>query len=373
MSIILHKALTDYYPCHNDAWINFYSNTVVNPTVASIVFAGIDSEFRFAPNINGAFDVNLKDVAKTLVTSFEDVNKDIPTEWLQSITDNTFSLSFTVTITNANNATDSDIFSQSFSNSVKNIGDFYTESSNEILMPSTNGVDYFFTYFEGYPMFFDYKKMIAVINDGVIDFSTIKLVNTNTGYEFEIKASSVNSQRMYIDKATDNLTTLDLLPITKNENHIEVYINDVFKHNLYIKKVSKKCGVYLKWRNDNGGFSFHLFEKTFVNELKSRNSGAISRNSFNNISDGLRSTYFTTGKTVNESISVSAIVDSNEVKNIRELIKSPYVEMWSKNEPYKTGDWIYVDVDGDISYNDNEKKHEISMNLILPSQNTMML
>jgi hypothetical protein len=44
---------------------------------------------------------------------------------------------------------------------------------------------------------------------------------------------------------------------------IEVWVNGAFKANINIKRMESNCGIYLKWFNANGGYSYWLFDKFY--------------------------------------------------------------------------------------------------------------
>jgi hypothetical protein len=59
-----------------------------------------------------------------------------------------------------------------------------------------------------------------------------------------------------------NETTSNLLSLSTTSNLIEVWVNGAFKANIN-KRMESNCGIYLKWFNANGGYSYWLFDKFY--------------------------------------------------------------------------------------------------------------
>ncbi|WP_418513720.1 hypothetical protein [Corallibacter sp.] len=374
MAINVTQQPSGIYPAFNDSYISFASS-LTGLTKAEITVQPTElfpNPFLIYPNTNGRFIFNLKDIVKSRMTSegFED-NYSIPAlGWNQEI-DNTY-LSQTISITDYHSFSGTTTsgstteLTYEFDRSVKQVGDSIYNNTYQLLNISENGVDYHLTYFEGYPFSFELQR----VSSG----DTIEFKNVNSGIDNSITGiTSTNSQRIYLDKGVSNWTSSNYLPLTDTINLLEIYQNETFKTNLYLKKVQPKCGYYLKWFNQNGGYSYWLFNEFSKEELKVKTLKDVATNPFKNVNEGLKNPTTTIGYEGSKRIELKTRVDEKEDEVIRSLFTSPSVQLYTSQSPYINGKWISIDLDGSYEIYNKKKFNEIKVTIELPSLYTQTL
>jgi hypothetical protein len=103
-----------------------------------------------------------------------------------------------------------------------------------------------------------------------MEFAIYGLTSTNT-YYFKNKttvnqsstftATNSNVKRIFFLMVV--IMKSNLLSLSTTSNLIEVWVNGAFKANINIKRMESNCGIYLKWFNANGGYSYWLFDKFY--------------------------------------------------------------------------------------------------------------
>jgi hypothetical protein len=112
-----------------------------------------------------------------------------------------------------------------------------------------------------------------------MEFAIYGLTSTNT-YYFKNKttvnqsstftATNSNVKRIFFSDGGYNETTSNLLSLSTTSNLIEVWVNGAFA-NINIKRMESNCGIYLKWFNANGGYSYWLFDKFYSDTTSTKN------------------------------------------------------------------------------------------------------
>ena len=196
----------------------------------------------------------------------------------------------------------------------------------------------------------------------------VKNLNTNV-IAAGLTAASTNAFRLYIDKATSNWTTLAFLPLVDILNRLELKVNTVFKTNLNLKKVTglEACdkGIYLKWFNNHGGYSYWLFDEFYTTTVRARERFRIAANDFSNVGS-LTNPVLSGGFNAEERIMAKSQVDENEAYTVKDMFSSPSVQMWSSREPWVAGEWIDVNVSGTFNVSTKKKINDISVAITLP-------
>lgn len=374
MAITFTKEPTGIYPAYNDSYIEFTSDLSANTKAVITVLGVTDSiytlkDYTIYPNSVGKYLFNFKGIMKALygLQGFNDKYSETPTNFPvngfgESISGNYKIQSFTITV--YNNFTSEFVNkAYSFFKSVKQIGEAIYSNAYQILNCSTNGLDYNLTYFEGYPFAFD---LLRVQNGGDI---IIKNLNTNITAD-SIPATSTNTFRIYVDTGTYNWTTEDFLPITDTLNRLEIYdgssITPTAKTNITLKKVPSKCGVYLKWFNNDGGYSYWLFDEFHKTTLSASDLSTVATNKFYNVNEGFVAPTTLIGKRGKEQMKLDTQVDRNESINLQSLFTSPSVQMWSSQEPFNDGNWINVLVSDKYELSNKKDINKIGITIDLP-------
>ena len=368
MAITITKEPAGIYPCYNDSYIEF-SSDLVNNNRAEITVEPVSiftRVFLVYPDTNGVYLFNLKEAVKVIFNTngFEDENFDTSVYWksivnlylIQEIEINVLSDSEGETVTRY----------YDFYKAVKQIGEAIFLNSYQLLSYSKNGVDHEMTYFEGFPFHFDIQK--------VVSGSDITVKNLNTENETGImNPTSSEAFRIITDRGgAHNWTSDNILPLISGLNRLEIYVDGVFKSNVNIFKKKKCSGVYLKWFNRNGGFSHYLFDEYFVEQTKGSNLGNILNNDFNNISDSV-GVNKSIGKKVEGVFIIRAKYDSFDYENLKDIISSPMVQMYTSNEAYIEGRFIDISVNAVLPNSNKRKKNDIILNIELPGKLTAIL
>lgn len=368
--IVLNKdLLSGWNPAYNDSIINFES-TLSGMTNCQIT---IDSANFVVYPFAGKFSFNFKPVVKTLINlnGFKD-------SVLPNLSGGTFiyddsSLQLTITpeITIYNNTTgETESFEYKFLKSVEQLP-FYNQkiqANNDIklLLPTVNGVDYNLTYFEGYPADFSIQ--------GITTGDTFQFKNSNTGIDSDVyTATTEDVKRVFLSDGAYNVTIDNVLLMSSNVNHLELWVNDEFKLNLKVKRVESRCGVYLKWFNSNGGYSYWLFEKNTKEEIKTKDLDDI-QGSWDNLQN-ITSTSESLGKTAESTLQLSTNYSTEEKEYLLDILKSPKVEIYIDNQPFiQQNEFNFLGVkvgDGTTSYSNKDRNNKLRVKVELPSINTI--
>lgn len=370
--ITITKEPTGIYPVFNDSYLEFTSDLINNykceisiPLIMENIFKS--NKFIIYPNHNGKYIFNLKYIVKGFLTvdGFNDMFSETPTNFNlngfgESINQGYRRQQFNIKVYN-DDTYDSKTVTYEFFKSVKQIGEPIFNNTYQILNHSLNGFDFNLTYFEGFPFTIDLQR----IETG----TEINIKNLNNGIISQfLESSSTNVYRLYLDTGIDNWTTTEFLPLTDTINRFEIYGTTVFgesnnRVNLNLKKVPSKCGIYLKWFNHNGGYSYYLFDEFYDNTLTTKDLSSIRINKFLNINDGLVSPSTLIGKSGVKKMKVTTLVDKNEAKIIESLFTSPSIQMWSSQIPFNNGYWTNINISN--SYKINTKKDINKVGLII--------
>jgi len=367
MAFTFTKEPTGIYPVYNDSFLEFSSNLAAN-VEGHIDVAELGGDtFTVNPDASGKYLFNLKEIAKSLINSdgFRDPDDSFPAGWGASYLYGYQELNLTVRATDAGAGSDSTSKTYYFIRGAKQIGEVIFVNPAQLLNYSDGGVNYRLTYWEGYPFSFELQRLTAA------DSLTIKNVNTGlTGTA--LVAPSTGTYRVHIDKVAANWSSAAYLALPDNESLLELSVNAILKTNLFLKKVVQNRGVYLKWFNADGGYSYFLFEHFYREEVRSRSIGTVNSNSFENVGSAVAPSR-SLGKSGEVSYTLKATVDDNEVNIIRSLFTSPSVQMWSKTEPMLLGEFIDVDISSSFSVVNKKNKNDVRVKITLPELITPIL
>ncbi|WP_048331024.1 hypothetical protein [Bizionia psychrotolerans] len=373
MAITITQSPQGIYPAFNDSYISFTSS------LSGLTKANINVEpselfpkpFVIYPNTNGRYIFNLKDIVKSRLTvnGFDDIN-DIPYEWNQEITNNY--LEQTINITDFNvvsGSTSSGATTEltyEFDKSVKQVGEPLFSNPYQLLNHSTNGLDYHLTYAQGFPFSFELQRVTAG------DTINVKNVGSNITESFS-NSGDTNTHRIYVDKAVSNWTSTNFFPLSTTTNLIEISQNSTFRTNLHLKKIVNKCGYYLKWFNQNGGYSYWLFDEFSKEDVSGKTLKDITTNPFKNVGEGLQNNITTIGYEAVKKLELKTRVDENEREILKSLFTSPSVQLYSSQIPFNNGTWINVLLNGKYEIFNKKSLNEIKVKIELPALNTQTL
>lgn len=362
MAITVTKNILGLYPSGNDSFIQF-SSDLEGITKTVIQFFPEDKfpkPFTIYPDLDGIFTYNLKDIVNSrFPEGFKD-KEEIPLNgWGQSLEYYSVSQTLSLVDSNISEEGDSVLLNYDFYRGVKQVGEVIFDNEAQLIMNSGNGIDFSFHYFEGFPFSFGIQK--------VPENGSVKIKNLNSGIISEqIVPEQEKGFRVWIDKVFENWTTSNFMPLSTGVNKLELIIDNAFKCNINLIKNNSKCGIYLKWFNTEGNYSYFLFEEFFQSVLKGKSKKKVSINTFNNVQEGLVSEVAELGKEGSEDLTINASVDKVGYDTLRSLILSPSVQMYSSKSPFQIGSFIDVGITGNLSLFNKRSKNSVKLKVVLP-------
>ena len=368
MAITITKEPEGVYPAYNDSYIEFTSDLANNIYAEITAFPSgtFPNVFIIYPDADGVYIMNLKEIVKVVLNEngFEDSNYFTDAYW-KSISGILLEQEIEIEVFSAITSEDDD-YTYDFFKAVKQIGESIFDNEFQLLTFSRDGVNHSMSYFEGFPFHFDILQVTAV--------NEITIKSLNTGVETQVMIPTTSeSFRINVDKGEGNNWTSDnILPLIEGLNRLEIYEDGVFRSNLNLYKRKKCSGVYLKWFNRNGGFSHFLFDEYYIDQTNSSEMGKILNNEFNNISDAT-GIFKSTGKEASGRLVIKAKYQSEDYENLKDIFRSPLVQMFTANEANVSGTFIDVSVEGNIAFSNKRLKNNITMVVELPESQTAKL
>lgn len=360
-----------------DSYVNnvveFESDNVSQAFKCTINIDG--SLFEITPN-NNTFYFNFKSVFKSLINDyFEDsINVELDSNDLTTFIKNMSQVTKEVTIDFIvdfiNGTTESVSRSVTLLQSTSN---FQDRKKREILKldsfallsnlePSSNRT-FRAVYFEGYP--FDIQ---------VYKNTPGNVVLTNKTNLLDVTFNLPNKvNRIFFSDAETDTTIEDVLPLVEGTNQLEFDTGDLTT--VLLEKRSGLCGVYLKWKNQFGGWSYWLFERKHQVERKTKNLGFIN-NDYQNLDNN--NFIKNIGKTSYDTYNIGSVnVDVHDQELVMSILESPKVYLYlgvnfAKDEET---DWLSVNLDTDsaIVKNYKDRPMDISFDIELPERNNLVL
>ncbi|TRX34960.1 hypothetical protein FNW52_12525 [Flavobacterium sp. ZT3R18] len=370
-SIIFNKTPLNLNPAYNNSIIEYHCNTLTDVRYSEII---INSKIFKVYPINGVFTFNFKDIVKVLINqnNFNDtLIPDLTTSFIYDDTTLSYNLTALIKIYDASSMVQV-TKNYSFIKSVEQLPNYIQkiESTNpvRVLLPTLNNIDYYAPYFEGYP--FD-----------------IAIYGLNIGYNYQFKnTSTVNQSSMFTSTSTEvkriyfsdgetNEFNTELINLSTTLNNLELWVNGSFSSNINIKRYESKSGVYLKWFNASGGWSYWLFDEIFENTLSTKTIDEI--NGFTDNLQNITSTSNITGKNGFETLKLNARFNEQEKEYVKSILLSPKVEMYVHTTPFNQfvkGKFIGVKIsDGSIPFNNKYSNYKMNITITLPEIYTQTL
>lgn len=380
---------------NNDIY-EFYSTTGT-PLYADITAPGLS--IRIYPNPNNRFWINMKEYVKGLLkATFED---NLETN-LQTANPNSFiyhfnagiylatSLNFTITFDD--NTTDSATHSLKWIAGAEQIGNYHERNVNSFYLLSpykkhtTN--TYYLKYWEGYPFDFTlfYPRVLLAL-DPVPPY--IKLENLTNGLSATFatvspisslnRNSSLFVKRLFLSDGRTDETIDEILPLVSGYNDIRIQEQGIATEDdkyLLLEKQPYSCGVYLKWVNHLGGFSYWLFEDTAIIDRSTKELETLNRD-FYNLEDA-RTNEAITGVESRDTMRLTYdLANEDERDLLTTIFESPKVYLFT-GEPFSQNsykNWIEVTLKSRKARlkNAKQKLTNFSIDIELPKRYTQTL
>ena len=219
-------------------------------------------------------------------------------------------------------------------------------------------------YFEGYPFDFTFLSSSSVTISNLTNFDSLTLENLTKVTRLGISDGRTDTTIDLFLVITDGVNILDLSSLQPNYKLKLIKINDC------------NDGIYVKWLNNLGGWSYWLFNKNHQRELQASSLGSIN-NDFNNLPD-TTSPSLSLGK---ESNNVVRCLTDNISEEDNELLttifESPKVYLFTGTPFAKNTfqDWMEVEVSNRniVTKKFKNQLNDFEVTLTLPSKNTMKL
>lgn len=370
MAINILKQPEGIYPAYNDSFIEFETDLIDHKRAEITIFPTsiFPRVFLVYPDLDGNYIFNLKEAIKVIfnASGFEDENFVTNVYWKSLIG---LYLEQQIQIKIYSDS-DSEILLKTFEffKAVKQVGEPIHENPYQLLTYSSNGINHYMTYFEGFPFHFDIQRVEDLPNREI----TVKSLN-NGVVSPVMSPTFTGAFRINVDRGGGNNWNNDsFLPLIDGLNRLEIYEENNFKCNLFLKKKRKCSGIYLKWFNRNGGFSHYLFDEFFVSQTKSKEIGKVFNDEFQNINNATGNNK-SIGKNASGTINIKAKYEKEDYQNLLDLFTSPLVQMYTSQVADVEGVFVDVFVDGTISNSNKKGKNEIALIVDLPEVITAIL
>lgn len=367
---------------YNNDIIRFFSDSTQNAVSCTIQDSFNKINVTLYPNPLGQFYFNFKPHISALINLkyFDDsLDTDIQGNLPSSFVYNSGAAqgvftqrNISITITFDNDTTENASYVLSWLAGVQQIDNYNTFSIDDLLLQSpfkkgsTNS--YYFKYWQGYP--FDVPLFTTSNELRVTNHTNLLHADFNiTGY----------GDRLVVSDGRTDVSLEDVLPFTEGFNQLTFTsrseAGDKEKYAL-LEKIPYTCGVYLKWFNVMGGYSYWLFENTYSIDRKTKHLGEIARN-HNNLEDTFGRS-ITIGKESKDTLRIIAeLLDEDEKAIVENITDSPKIYLFT-GKPYSRNnhhDWIEVRLKtGSIKLkNPRESLTNFTFDLELPERYTQTL
>lgn len=361
MAIIFNKTISssNILLAFNNNVIEFYTDSSVAPDNATITVGG--ETVSIFPNPTGIFRYNFKELIISIINKSNyadnleiDLDHSYTYDWTDEVllTDEVL-----VTINLSNDTTETSTIN---TNWLSGYVDLYKwkqkyPSQNILvdeitLLQPVNGssyYNYYLKYYYGYP--FD----ISIFRNTGTD---IKLYNSANGLEYTFLGASDTVTRLALSDGRIDTTIEDVLPLQNGVNDVLVTKGST-DFNIRLYKETEICpnGLYIKFINSLGGYSFYLFSK---GQMQNKTSSVGSLFNDNNNLEDTVSPFISMGKTSNKNIKVQQKrVTENEKVILEDLINSAKVYVFT-GVPYSKNtfnDWLEVELKSGTFLIENSK------------------
>jgi hypothetical protein len=311
---------TNFLFSHNNNVIEF-SSDITDPIRDCIITVGT-SIVTLYPRPDGSFYYNFKEVVSSLINTnnyTDDLNTDVSVSYVYTWDSRVYlDLDVTISINFTNDTSDQDTKDLKFILSAVNLRDYnnrFPVVSNLIdpfvLLPKITVANntYYAKYFDGYP--FD-----LTLFNGIDDNTDIDITNLTNAVSFTFTKNLTDKfVRLVFSDGRTTSTIEDVLPLVSGLNKLELISLDGDDNSfIHLEKDQGCSGVYLKWLNDSGGYSYWLFNNN-ASRRGYKEKGYLN-NDFNNLED-------TTSQQISlglESKDTLAVYDRNLNENQKNLI-----------------------------------------------------
>lgn len=242
------------------------------------------------------------------------------------------------------------------------------ESNDDVILSplklNTNN-RYYLKYWDGYPFDIGYTLDRGVTSD------TQAILNLTNGIASpNIDFNQTVNRLVFSDG--DTTQSLELyLPLVDGYNELK-FVNPFID----LHKEPAGCGVYLKWLNQYGGYSYWLFNEFYQIDKRVRSLGTIN-NDFYNIEDTISQSKQLGKDSANTWTIFSDDLKPNDMNIAKGILTSPKVYLFTgvRFAQNNFNDWLEVNVNTSTATikQPREDKGELKVNIELPNDYNIKL
>jgi hypothetical protein len=364
--ITIQKEPSGIYPAYNDSYLHFDTSY----TSDDRALINIDNKYNFTiyPDPQGDYLFNMREVVKAIINGnkFEDNIDYSLSGW--GFSDESLYKAIDVEITAyGDGSTSTSNTTYTFNKAVKQYGDIELNNPYQLMLPSKDGINYYLTYFEGYPMEIPFKYLDSTDSITIKNERTEQITNA-------FSPSNDNPYRLFIDKGASNWNSSGILELPDMMSRLFIRESGVNKAVIELTKKANKCGKYLKWFNSDGSYSYWLFNQWYKKDYSGTEIDRTNTNNFNNVYGNQEGITRITGKTGERGLKLRTAVTEYEKDHLVSLVTSPVVWMWSEESPYQNGEWIKVKLTSKgFTYANKKAINQLQVDIQLPEINTQTL
>lgn len=313
---------------------NYLQITVASAGFTSAVFRV--TQFTTNP-LEQEFTFNLKQAFKSLSGGFSDSRKPYEKIVLDSTLLKTYTVDyFFVTTEPEDNYTEQVVYSAF--KSVEQIGETIEKPITDPYLLTNDNI----TVFKGYP--FDFS---------IYSNSSIALTNLNTGVFVFDGAVSTGVNRVFLSRGkllldeldqetefvnrvlgdggtlVDNSCVIyDLEPILRTGyNDLQINLGAFTPKQLKVKLIDACSGVYLKWFNEKGSWSYWLFNSIYKDRINSKVIDVYNTD-FSSVEETYHASLITGKESKNTLDLQYKGLDDYEFEQVKDILTSPRVELF---------------------------------------------
>ena len=273
------------------------------------------------------------------------------------------SINADIQITLSNNSIETTTLSMDFLKSVEQmvqeVVNKDVQNKIKLLLPYTSQV--------AYAAMFDSNPFEVCMYSNENRAITIKHKRTLASTNINV-TKGVN--RIYFSNGVDTTGFQDLVPLAYGLNELEFIVDDEIYLTLLLERFDLECGTYLKWFNQNGGWSYWKFGPV-EEDTESVKNEVILEEDFENIHNEV-SNYSVATKSVDlERHLKSGMLNELQTKLVNTLLRSPKIYLFNNN-PYEShvlNDFKEVRIDNSsISIRKKQLSKELEFDLKMPNQ-----
>ncbi|PZR24432.1 MAG: hypothetical protein DI539_00200 [Flavobacterium psychrophilum] len=191
-------------------------------------------------------------------------------------------------------------------------------------------------YWQGYP--FDFSFYMPY--NPILFRRNFSLKNETNQLSQTFNQQGAVTRLVFSDGRTDE-TLETLLPLAEGKNRLKFGFTQP-KWAL-VEKVPYKCGVYLKWLNALGGYSYWLFENTYAIDRSTKSLGEMDRDN-NNIENSFGRS-ISLGKESQDTMKIIAeLLNEDDRRIVEGILDSPKIYLFT-GQPFSQSssrDWVEV-------------------------------